>query len=357
MISLPIDSYLQPILQKIQSSKNLILKASPGSGKTTRVPATLLRWYMDAGIVDKKIIVLVPKRIAAVSAADRIAEENGWTLGSEVGYHVRFEPMFNSKTQLLFMTEGLFIKKAADLKFWDSIGILIFDEFHERSSLMDISLGLAVEKQILSNENLKLIVMSATLNSKALEQYLPDHNSVEIEAPPHPLTIKYSTKTQRLQCDNDFYSALTAMAGLAWHEGKKDILIFLPGIGEMRKAESYLVKKIPSVRIDILHSSVKLAEQKEILKLQTLRRIILSTDIAESSLTLPSVDAVIDSGLRKVAVAEMKVGFAQLDLQRISLFSAKQRAGRAARIGPGTVYRMWHESDERSMPEQIKPEI
>lgn len=357
MISLPIDSYLPSILEKFRAGKNLILKASPGSGKTTRVPAQLLRSYMSSGETTKKIIVLVPKRIAAVSAADRIAEENNWTLGNEVGYHVRFEPVFNSRTQLLFMTEGLFIKKATDPAFWDSIGVLIFDEFHERSSLMDIALGLAIEKQILCCENLKLIVMSATLNSAALEKFLPDHQTIDIEAPPYPLEIKYSAKPQKLVCDNDFYAAITQTAFTAWNAGKKDILIFLPGLGEMKKAESFISKKIPSVRIEILHSSVKLAEQKEILKLQPFRRVILATDIAESSLTLPSVDAVIDSGLRKVAIAETKIGFAQLDLQRISLFSAKQRAGRAARLGPGTVYRLWHESDERSMPEQIKPEI
>lgn len=358
MISLPIDAHLPEILEKFKAQKNLILKASPGSGKTTRVPAMLLKNLKANGETKKKIIVLVPKRIAAVSAADRIAHENGWQLGREVGYHVRFEPMFDSSTQLLFMTEGLFIKKAASAEFWNSIAVLIFDEFHERSSLMDMSLGLAIEKQILSDGDLKLIVMSATLNSKALEEFLPEHANVDIEAPPYPLAVKYSAKSQRLTCDNDFYNSVVQTAATAWNDGKKDILIFLPGLGEIRKTESFLAKKFPpSVPIQVLHSSVKLSEQKEILKIQNTRRIILSTDIAESSLTLPSVDSVIDAGLRKTAISEFKIGFSQLELQRISLFSAKQRAGRAARIGPGTVYRLWHESDERSMPEQIKPEV
>ncbi|MFZ3230508.1 MAG: ATP-dependent helicase C-terminal domain-containing protein [Pseudobdellovibrio sp.] len=354
MISLPIDSHLPQILEHFKAYKNLILKASPGSGKTTRIPAALFHHYK---ISKKKIIVLVPKRIAAVSAADRIAEENNWTLGQEVGYHVRFEPMLNENTTLIFMTEGLFIKKASENSFWSTIGVLIFDEFHERSSLTDMALGLAVEKQMLDCENLKLIVMSATLNSKALESYLPDHQSIEIEAPPFALEVIYSTKPQRLVCDNEFYNQLTNTTLQAWANGKKDVLIFLPGFGEIRKAESNLSKKLPSVLIQILHSSIKLTEQKEILKLSTNRRIILATDIAESSLTLPSVDTVIDSGLKKVSTLESKIGFTQLELQRISLFSAKQRAGRAARLGPGKTYRMWHESDERSMPEQIKPEI
>lgn len=350
MIQLPIDSSISLILEKIKKSKNLILKASPGSGKTTRLPAALLKHHFG------KIIVLVPKRIAAVSAADRIAEENNWILGNEVGYHVRFEAVFNSSTKLLFMTEGVFIKKAHDSKFWDNIDVLIFDEFHERSSLSDISLGLAVERQILYDHP-KIIVMSATLNSRALEAYLPQNEIFEIESPPFPLMVKYSAKPQRLICDQDFFNSVTIATTTAWSENKKDVLVFLPGLSEMRKVQSQLTKKLGSVPIEILHGSMKLSEQKHILCSQSYRRIILATDVAESSLTLPGVDAVVDCGLKKVASVEPKVGFSQLALQRISLFSAKQRAGRAARTGPGTCYRLWHESDELSMPKQIKPEI
>ena len=170
-MTLPIDAYLPNIIKAFQRSSNLILKASPGSGKTTRLPPALLPLLKNSL---KKIIVLVPKRIAAVSAADRIATENNWLLGSKVGYHVRFEPVFNSSTQLIFMTEGVFLKKAQDENFWKSIDILVFDEFHERSAQTDISLGLALEKQIL-NEELKIIIMSATLNTQTLESYLPQN--------------------------------------------------------------------------------------------------------------------------------------------------------------------------------------
>lgn len=361
MISLPIDTHLDSILKQLSTHKNLILKASPGSGKTTRLPAAILK----KKFIDKKIIVLVPKRIAATSAADRIASENNWQLGDQVGYHVRFDLQYSEQTNLIFMTEGLFIKKATDVNFWNSIGLLIFDEFHERSAIMDMILGLAVEKQLLDQEHLKIIVMSATLNSKALEQFLPDQISIEIDSAPFPLQIKYSTKAQRLVCDQEFYNQVVSTIQTAWNEGKKDVLVFLPGYSEIKKTESWLQKKFLSsfgsqssaIEIKILHSSIHLAEQKEILKKSDYRRIILSTDIAESSVTLPSVDAVVDTGLKKVATTEVKIGFNQLDIQRISLFSAKQRAGRAARTAAGTAYRVWHESDERSMPEQIKPEI
>ncbi len=350
MINLPIDAYLPEIVEKFKAASNLILKASPGSGKTTRLPPAL----MKSGF--KKIVVLVPKRIAAVSAADRIATENQWQLAAEVGYHVRFEPKFNAETQLIFMTEGVFIKKAQDEKFWNGIDVLIFDEFHERSALGDMALGLAVEKQILE-EKIKIIVMSATLQSKNLETYLPNCVVVEIAAAPYALQLKYSTKPQRLVCDHDFYNSVVQTVEHAWNKGKKDVLVFLPGFSEMRKAQNSIQKKFPQIPIHILHGSIKISEQRDILKPHSERRIVLATDIAESSLTLPSVDAVIDSGLKKSASLETKIGFSQLSLQRISKFSAIQRAGRAARTSPGNCFRLWHESDERSMPDQIKPEI
>lgn len=350
MLELPIDSHLPGILKKFAENKNIILKASPGSGKTTRLPPALVKGGFG------KVIVLVPKRIAAVSAADRIAEENHWTLGQEVGFHVRFEPVFTAQTKLLFMTEGVFIKKATDVDFWKGIDAIVFDEFHERSSLGDLALGLAFERQVLEDRP-KIIVMSATLNSKALETYLPENKVCEIVAPPHPLKIKYSAKPQRLVCDHEFFNSVCQVTAEAWTESQKNILVFLPGFSEMKRVQNLLSKKLSTVSVELLHGSMKLSDQKNVLASQTYRRIILATDVAESSLTLPGVDAVVDCGLKKNALTEAKIGFKQLGLQRITLFSAQQRAGRAARTGPGTCYRLWHQSDERSMSEQIKPEI
>ncbi len=350
MIKLPIDSHIASLIETLKSTSSLILMASPGSGKTTRLPPALVKSNLG------KTIVLVPKRIAAVSAADRITEENNWSLGNEVGYHVRFEPLFKPTTQLIFMTVGVFIKKAQDEKFWNELSILVFDEFHERSSEADIALGLAVEHQILS-EKLKIIVMSATLNADHLQNFLPGAQLVEIAAPPHTLTVNYSTKSQRLICDQDFFNSVATAVAKAFSASSKDVLVFLPGVSEMRRVENELQKKLNSVPIEMLHGSIKLADQKRILMPQSQRRVILATDIAESSLTLPGVDSVVDSGLKKMASLEAKIGFSQLTIQRISLFSAKQRAGRAARTSSGTCYRLWHESDELSMPTQIKPEI
>lgn len=348
-IDLPIDVYLEKIISSFQNEQNLILTAPPGSGKTTRVPAALLQTY-------KKIIVLVPKRIAAVSAANWICEENNWTLGKEVGYQVRFENKSTPDTGLIFMTEGVFIKKLQDQQLWDDLELVIFDEFHERSSHIDLAIGICLEKQILE-QKLKMLVMSATLDTHPLQNYLGSSSLIEVDAKPYPLEIIKSKKSQRLNIDFQFIDTLIETLQQAANKSKKDILVFLPGLAEIRFVERIIQEKFKNLEINILHGSIKLEEQRRILQPSSNRRLILATNIAESSITLPSVDCVIDSGLVKKSVTESKIGFKKLELARISLFSAKQRAGRAARTGPGVCYQLWHELDERSMPQNIQPEI
>lgn len=352
MLALPIDPHLEKIASSLTQTDNLILTASPGSGKTTRVPPTLLKTIKP----DKKIIVLVPKRIAAVSAANRIAEEQNFTLGQEVGYQVRFDNRSTNKTKLIFMTEGVFIKKIADEKFWQDIEVIIFDEFHERSSHIDLALGISLERQIMG-QNLKLLIMSATLNAQKLLSYLPDSKLIEIENRPFKLDIIKSKKSQRLICDQVFADQLIEALSQGLQKSKKDALIFLPGLGEIRYIERQLQSKFSQFEVATLHGSIKLEEQRKVLQPSNNRRIILSTNIAESSLTIPSVDLVIDSGLEKKSITEQKIGFKRLELTRISQFSAHQRAGRAARVSDGTCYQLWHELDERSMLEQIEPQI
>jgi ATP-dependent helicase HrpB len=352
-IELPIDRHIDEILQAFVKKPNVILTAPPGSGKTLRVPISLMKK------TKKKIIVLVPKRIAAISAANRVAEENQLSLGFEVGYQVRFDNRTQANTRLIFMTEGVFIKKITDAAFLNSIDTIVFDEFHERSSANDIAFGYCFERQLLqeADERLKILVMSATLETKTLENFLQDVVTVNISSPPYPLQIVKSKKAQRLQFDPTAIEYIVGAAQEAWRTQKKDILIFLPGLHEIRLVQNKLNQILVQAPIDILHGSIRLDEQKRILSPNSQRRIILATNIAESSLTLPSVDAVIDSGLEKKAIFENKIGFQKLELKRISLFSAAQRAGRAARVGPGVCYQMWHESDERSMSQQIEPEI
>ncbi|MFN3455782.1 MAG: helicase-related protein, partial [Pseudobdellovibrio sp.] len=362
MITLPIDSHLKQITHLLNKNSSLVLTASPGSGKTTRFPAHLLKTLLPEQ--NKKIIVIVPKRVSAVSAADRIAQENNWSLGTEVGYQVRFESKISTKTQLIFMTEGVFLKRIQNtlsensVDFWSEIHTLIIDEFHERSTSIDIILGLAYEQKILGR-NFNLTVMSATLNADQIKNYLETCDHYDIQAPPHKLEVFYSDKTQRLMCDDQFYTQLKDTLVKAWKTAKKDILVFLPGQHEINYFRSVIQPLFPQTQIETLHGSISLADQKRIVKSapDTNRRIILSTNVAESSLTISGLDCVIDSGLEKSAYTEPKVGFSGLSLQRISLFSATQRAGRAAREQNGFCFKLWHPTDERSMKEQIEPEV
>lgn len=348
-IELPIDRYLDQISEAAKNNDNIILTAPPGSGKTTRTPPALMKIF-------KKIIVLVPRRIAALSSAARIAEENDLTLGVEVGYQVRFDNRTTETTRLIFMTEGVFIKKLGDPQLWHNLELIVFDEFHERSSAMDLALGICFEKQILG-ENIKLMVMSATLNVEKLQSYLKPAVWIDIEDKPFALEIIKSKKAQKLICDQHFMDMLVETLLVATEKSKKDILVFLPGLAEIRFAERQIGARLRNFEINILHGSIKLEEQRRILNPGPRRRIILSTNVAESSITIPSVDCVVDSGLEKNSVAENKIGFKRLEVGRISLFSARQRAGRAARVAPGVCFQLWHDADERSMPAQIIPEI
>lgn len=356
--ALPIDPFVPKVLAGLLHSSSVILTAPPGSGKTLRVPAALAQQLIEKKSA-QKIVVLVPKRIAAVSAANRIAEENNWQLGNEVGYQVRFDQKYSAQSKLVFMTEGVFVKRLANSDFLKSIDTIVFDEFHERSSLNDIAFGYCFEQQLLSEQNkhLKLLVMSATLETEKLEKFLENSVQVHVDLKPFPLEIVRSKKSQRLQFDPTTTELIVDTIKDAFRKQNKDILVFLPGLYEIRQVQNKLNATLAQIQTEILHGSIPLDEQKRILSRSAQRRIILSTNVAESSLTLPSVDAVVDSGLEKKSIFERKIGFQKLELKRISLFSAKQRAGRAARVGPGVCYQMWHESDELSMNEQIEPEI
>lgn len=355
---LPIDPFVLQVKQGFSKSKNVILTAPPGTGKTLRVPAALARDLIEKKS-SQKIVVLVPKRIAAVSAGARIAEENEWQLGAEVGYQVRFDQRYSDRTTLVFMTEGVFVKRLNDPAFLSSIDTIVFDEFHERSSLNDIAFGYCFEQQLLSEQNkeLKILVMSATLDTNKIERFLENAVTVEVDLKPFPLEISKSKKAQRLLFDFTAADMIVDATKDVYRKQKKDVLVFLPGLYEIRLVQNKLRQTLPEVLVEILHGSIPIDEQKRILAPASVRRIILSTNVAESSLTLPSVDAVVDSGLEKKAVYERKIGFRRLELKRISLFSARQRAGRAARVGPGLCHQMWHETDERSMNEQIEPEV
>ncbi len=353
-IPLPIDPVLPEILSAFQANSSLVLTAAPGAGKTTRLPPALL------SAVKGQVWVLEPRRIAAISAPQRIAEENGFTLGAEVGYQVRFENKSSRDTRLLFLTEALLLRKLLRDPELRDVGCVVLDEFHERSLHVDLALGALKELQELSRPDLKIVVMSATLDPAPLQSFLGEAAVLHVPGKLFPLEIKYDEKTQLLRTGVDFTERMRRLVQKAMQEqAQGDLLCFLPGRGEIewlrRDLESWAEQM--GFSLFALHGQLDLQEQRAALQPRKNRKIILATNVAESSLTVDGVRIVVDSGLARISQIHPKTGFASLDLSRISKAAATQRAGRAARQATGVVYRSWIPYDELSMKEYEPAEI
>ena len=342
-IPLPIDEYLPEIERLAKSNSNLIIEATPGAGKTTRVPPALL------GHTSKKILILEPRRLAAVASASRVAEEQNFKFGHEVGYQVRFESLGDEKTRLLFLTEALLIRKMLSDPQLEDVGIIVLDEFHERSLSTDLSLGLLFELQQLSRPDLKIIVMSATLDGEKLARFLPGSARVQVHGKVFPLEKRSVKHSQLLKFNQDLIDRI--VNELKSVRDRKGILVFLPGVGEIHALERRLLdtQEFKDFNLYKLHGSLSLQEQREVLSPLPQKRIVLATNIAESALTVPGVDTVIDTGLSKSVRLNTSTGAERLTLGRISKASAQQRAGRAARQTAGVVIQLWNRLDENSM--------
>lgn len=342
-LHLPIDDFLPEILASLRSERNIVITAAPGAGKTTRLPPALL------DICDKKILVLEPRRMAAVAAAHRIAEENDWHVGEQIGYQVRFANKTNSQTRLIFMTEALLARQMLDDPELQEVDIVVLDEFHERSLHVDLALGLLRELQELGRD-IKMVVMSATLEADKISAFLGHCPVVAVPGKLFDLQVNYQKNSQYLQTLPAFYENLVQTIKEAQSKTSHDLLVFLPGVGEIERTRDRLLDWADTKNVDlvILHGSLKLEEQRQVLQKGSSQRIILATNIAESSVTLDGVGTVIDTGLAKNVKQDHRTGFSRLELGRISLSSAIQRAGRAARQFPGVCYRLWNKMDELS---------
>jgi ATP-dependent helicase HrpB len=326
---LPIDAHLDRIVGEVRRARAAVIVAAPGAGKTTRVPPAL------AG--DGPVLVLQPRRIAARNLARRIADEQAWTLGEEVGWHVRFERRFSPRTRVLLATEGILTARLQQDPLASDFRTIVLDEFHERSLHAD--LGLALARQAwLARDELRLVVMSATLDPEPIRAYLGGCPSIDIAGHAHPLSLDYAPR-QTLS------EAVCELA--ATSRGR--VLCFLPGAPEIRRAQEEIARRAPGLEVAPLHGSLAPEEQDRAIAIAAVAgggpRVILATNIAETSLTVPGVDTVIDTGLHKVARYDPARGIDSLDTERISLDSADQRAGRAARLGPGRVRRLWDARD------------
>ena len=326
MLDLPIDPYLPQVVSALRERRAVILTAAPGAGKTTRVPPALA--------ADGPVIVLQPRRVAARAIARRIADEQGWTLGREVGWHVRFERRFAADTRVLIATEGILTARLQQDPLLSGFRTVVLDEFHERSVHADI--GLALAKQAwTARDDLRMVVMSATLDAGPLAAFLDGCPHIDVPGRLHPIAIDYRPA-----------QSVAAAAAALLAETSGSVLCFLPGAGEINRALAD-TRAMAGANADVvpLHGSLPADEQDRAIAAAPGRRVILATNIAETSLTVPGVTAVVDSGLHKVASYDEDRGIDSLELERISMDSATQRAGRAGRLGPGRARRLWDEGD------------
>jgi ATP-dependent helicase HrpB len=302
------------------------VSASPGAGKTTRVPPALI----DAG----PVILLQPRRVAARAVARRIAEERAWTLGREIGWQIRFEKRFTRDTRLLVVTEGILTARLQQDPLLSDFATIVLDEFHERSIHAD--LGLALARQAwLARDDLRIVVMSATLDVESVAGYLRGCPVVMVPGAPHRLTVEYGPQ-----------ESVAEAVGHVVPRTSGQILCFLPGAREIDAAGRDLSRALPGgIEIVPLHGSLDGDAQDVAIRPADTRRVILATNIAETSLTVPGVSTVVDTGQVKIARYDAQRGVDSLALERVTQDSADQRAGRAARLGPGLVRRLWDARD------------
>lgn len=351
--ALPLDALIPSLIESLEKYPNLLLQASAGSGKTTRVPPALLQRMKSES--KKQIWVLEPRRLAAKWAARRVAQELGEEIGLRVGYQFRFEKIAGPKTRLLFLTEGMFSRKLLSDPELNSVDIVILDEFHERHLQGDFALSYLRWLQKKKRPDLKILVMSATLESEKLSEFLGGAPLLQLDLSLFPVELEYLKNPPDL-LEKEVSRALHR----AWSQKPLgDWLIFLPGIREIRRCKEILsdFSRRQNALLLQLHGELPREEQDRVLMPARQRKIILSTNVAESSLTIEGVSGVIDTGLHRQASYSWWSGIPSLKTKAICKASAIQRAGRAGRLGPGKCIRLYTRGDFELRPPFEVPEI
>jgi ATP-dependent helicase HrpB len=346
--SLPVDAILPEIIDSLKRFPNLVIEAPPGAGKTTRVPPALLK------SVTGEVVVLEPRRIAARLSARRVAWEMDEPVGQTVGYQVRFEEAISARTRVRFVTEGVLTRRLISDPALKGVSAVVLDEFHERHLESDLALALLKRLQR-TRPDLRIVVMSATLDTGHVAQYLDGCPILRSEGRQFELTIQhlpYSPKSLEIQVNE-------ALELLLQEEPSGDVLTFLPGAAEIRRAmrETQAIARRAGLLVLPLYGDLSPAEQDRAITPAPQRKVILATNVAESSITVDGVTAVIDSGLARIATYSQWTGLPTLQVSRVSQASAKQRAGRAGRTGPGRVLRLYAMEDYLRRPEHDLPEI
>ncbi|MEC3879823.1 ATP-dependent helicase HrpB [Parapedobacter sp. 10938] len=350
-IALPIMEIVPQLREQLAVHTSIIIGSPPGAGKSTIVPLALLD---EPWLQRRKIIMLEPRRLAASSIARRMAALLGEQAGETVGYRVRFENQTSSRTRIEVVTEGILTRMLHQDNALEDVGAVIFDEFHERRLHTDLSLALCRESQQVLRPDLRMLVMSATLDTDALAQLL-DAPVVESQGRMYPVAVIHTEDSS----PEDLASQCARTIIRAWREQQGDILAFLPGEAEIRSCEQRLLAHPMISAIHPLYGQLPLAAQHAAIQPSRdgQRKIVLATSIAETSLTIEGIGVVVDCGYTRTLVYDPPSGLSRLRTEHISLDAADQRTGRAGRLGPGTCYRMWSRATEQRMAAYRTPEI
>ncbi|GAA4842571.1 ATP-dependent helicase HrpB [Paenibacillus vulneris] len=356
MNRLPIESILPKLQETLRSGPNAVLVAAPGAGKTTRIPLALLD---EPWLADRRILMLEPRRLAAKSAARYMAAKLGDKVGGTVGYRVRLDSQVSSETRIEVVTEGVLTRMLQADPALEDVGIVIFDEFHERSLHADTGLALCLQSQSLLRDDLRILVMSATLNAEPVAKLLNDAPILVSEGRSFPVETRFWSRSTEGRIEPSVVRCILS----ALEHDPGDLLVFLPGEGEIRRVEALLREQVSAarqaVRIAPLYGSLPQEAQDAAISPSRPdeRKVVLATSIAESSLTVEGVRIVIDAGLMRVPRFSPRTGMTRLETIPVSRASADQRRGRAGRTAPGLCYRLWTEQDDRNLKEHNAPEI
>jgi ATP-dependent helicase HrpB len=356
---LPIEPILPALLAALEASRNAVLQAPPGAGKTTRVPLVLLAAPWLAG---RQVIVLEPRRLAARAAARRMATMLGEGVGETVGYRVRLDSRVGPATRIVVVTDGIFTRMIQHDPSLAGVGAVLFDEIHERSLEVDLGLALALEAQGALRDDLRLLAMSATLDGVALARLLGNAPVISSEGRAFPVATRYLGGPAPAQAGrNAIADAAAAAIRRALEDESGDVLAFLPGAREIRRARQRLEDAgLPEeVEIHVLHGDLPAAAQDAAIRPAPpgRRKVVLATTIAETSLTIEGIGVVVDAGYARAPRFDPASGMSRLATVRVSQAASEQRRGRAGRLGPGICYRLWSEAEQRALIPQTRPEI
>ncbi|MGH7579162.1 MAG: ATP-dependent helicase HrpB [Gemmatimonadales bacterium] len=347
---LPIEQVLPALRDGLSRGTGAVLQAPPGAGKTTRVPLALLD---ESWVSGRRIVMLEPRRLAARAAARRMAATLGQRVGETVGYRIRHETVVGPTTRIVVVTEGVLTRLLQRDPALEDFGLVIFDEFHERSIHADLGLALTLQTRAVLREDLRVLVMSATLEGEPVAQLLGGAAVVTSEGRAHPVEIRHLPRRPGTRLE----PAVAAAVRQALIAEPGDVLVFLPGAGEIRRVESLL----HGVGADVipLHGNLPPDRQDRAILPSPpgSRKVVLATSIAETSLTIEGVGVVVDAGLSRVPRYSPRTGMTRLLTIRVSRASAEQRRGRAGRLAPGVCYRLWSRQEDAALPERASPEI